>query len=116
MTSAGGVPRALAISFTLGWASATSICGVAVASVQPRRRMRVVLLLGQLGHALVGQDLLGELEMALGHHLAQLVGQVVGVHVAHALVLAGDHDVDAVGGVADVLVDPGQLDLELLGA
>ena len=33
----------------------------------------------------------------------------------HALVLVGDHDVDAVGVVADVLVDPVQLDLELLG-
>ena len=36
--------------------------------------------------------------------------------LALALVLAGDHDVDAVGLVADVLVDPLELDLELLGA
>ena len=35
--------------------------------------------------------------------------------LAHALVLAGDDDVDAVGLVADVLVDPLELDLELLG-
>ena len=33
----------------------------------------------------------------------------------HALVLVGDDDVDAVGVVADVLVDPVELDLELLG-
>jgi hypothetical protein len=35
MTSLGGVPRALAISFTLSWESAASICGIAVATVQP---------------------------------------------------------------------------------
>ena len=34
----------------------------------------------------------------------------------HALVLVGDDDVDAVGVVADVLVDPVELDLELLRA
>ena len=38
------------------------------------------------------------------------------VELAHALVLAGDDDVDAVGVVAHVLVEPDQLDLELLGA
>ena len=40
----------------------------------------------------------------------------VGVHLAHSLVLAGDDDVDAVGMVADVLVDPVELDGQLLGA
>ena len=48
----------------------------------------------------------------LAQHLRELVAGHVGVH---ALVLAGDDDVDAVGLVADVLVDPLQLDLELLG-
>ncbi len=42
----------------------------------------------------------------------RLVAGHVGVH---ALVLVGDHDVDAVGVVADVLVDPVELDLELFG-
>ena len=43
-------------------------------------------------------------------------GELVGVLLADALVLAGDDDVDAVGVVADVVVDPVQLDGELLGA
>ncbi len=40
MTSAGGVPSALAMRRTLGCASATSIWGIAVAEVQPSSRMR----------------------------------------------------------------------------
>ncbi len=74
-----------------------------------------VLVLGQLGHAVVGEELLGEVAVLLGHHVAQRLGQLLRVHLAHALVLAGDDDVDAVGLVADVLVDPLELDLELLG-
>src|SRR5690606_37781755 len=60
--------------------------------------------------------LVGELAVLLGEGRAQRLGQLLGVHLVHALVLAGDDDVDAVGPVAYVLVDPGQLDLELLGA
>ena len=66
--------------------------------------------------AVVGQDLAGEVDMLLGHHVLQRLGQLIGGHVrVHALVLAGDHDVDAVRVVTDVLVDPVQLDLELVG-
>ena len=57
-----------------------------------------------------------EVEVLLRHHLAQRLGQLLGGQVrVHALVLVGDDDVDAVGVVADVLVDPLELDLELLG-
>ena len=50
----------------------------------------------------------------LGDHRGQLGLELVGVDLAHALVLAGDDDVDAVGLVG-VLVDPVELDGELLG-
>lgn len=66
-------------------------------------------------HAVVGEDLLPEVKVLLGHHLAQRLGQLLRGQVrVHALVLVGDDDVDAVGVVADVLVDPVELDLELL--
>ena len=42
------------------------------------------------------------------------VSSSVDMSAIHALVLVRDDDVDAVGVVADVLVDPVQLDLELL--
>ncbi len=66
-------------------------------------------------NAVVGEDLLGEIDVLLGDQVVQrllehLRRQVGGVH---ALVLVRDDDVDAVGMVADVLVDPVQLDLEL---
>ncbi len=65
---------------------------------------------------MIGEDLLAEVQVLLRHHLAQRLGQLLGGQVrVHALVLVRDHDVDAVGVVADVLVDPFQLDLELLG-
>ena len=54
---------------------------------------------------------------ACGHHVLEHLREVLGGQVrVHALVLVRDHDVDAVGQVADVLVDPVELDLELLGA
>ena len=63
----------------------------------------------------IREDLLSEIQMLLRHHLAQRVGQLFGRQVGvHALVLVGNDDVDAVGVVADVLVDPVELDLELL--
>ena len=53
--------------------------------------------------------------MLLGHHLAQRVAELLGGQVrVHALVFIGDHDVDPVRMVADVLVDPLELDLEFL--
>ena len=64
---------------------------------------------------MLGEDLLDEVAVALRDHRPQVLLELGRVELTHALVLAGDHDVDAVGLVADVLVDPRQLDLELLG-
>ena len=114
-TSGGGVPRALAMSLTLGWRRATSISPAAWAAVHPIIPLERPLVLGDLGHAVVGQDLEGELLVLGGDQAADLGLELVGVHLVHALVLGRDDDVDAVGPVADVLVDPGELHLELLG-
>ena len=115
MTSAGGVPSALAMSRTFGWRSATSICGSGGGLGPPEQAHALVLLRREVGHAGVGEDLVGELDVLLRHHVPQHLPELLGVELVHPLVLAGDHDVDAVGLVADVLVDPLQLDLELLG-
>ena len=114
MTSSGGVPSALATSATLSWRRMTSTSGAAVAAVQPSSSRSGPAL--DLGHAVVGQDLLGEGAVLVGDHRPELFFELDRVQLAHALVLAGDDDVDAVGTVAHVLVEPGQLDLELLGA
>jgi hypothetical protein len=63
----------------------------------------------------LGQDLVGEAPVLFGHGGEQHGLELLRVDLAHALVLAGDDDVDAVGLVTDVLVDPGELDLELFG-
>ena len=114
MTSSGGVPSALATSFTFGCCRITSTNGAAVAAVQPSSSRRGPP--SSLGDAVVGQDLLGEGPVLVGDHRPQLGLELDRVDLVHALVLAGDDDVDAVGVVADVLVEPVQLDLELLGA
>ena len=56
-----------------------------------------------------------EVAHVIGDQRLELRLQLRRIQLPHALVLAGDHDVDAVGLVADVLVDPLELDLELLG-
>jgi len=64
----------------------------------------------------IGEDLLSEIQMLLRHHLAQRLGQFFGRQMrVHALVLVRDHDVHAVRVVADVVIDPLELDLQLLG-
>src|SRR4029077_18045284 len=73
------------------------------------------LALGQLRDAVVGEHLVGEAAVLRGGRLAQHLLELLRVDLAHPLVLDGDHDVDAVRPVADVLVDPAALDLELLG-
>ena len=65
-TSSGGVPSALATSRTLSWRSAISTCGVAVASVHPRSCPVAALALGQLGDAVLGEHVLGELDVPRG--------------------------------------------------
>ena len=66
----------------------------------------LALLRRKVGHAGSSQDLVGELDVLLRHHRPQHVAELLRVQLVHALVLAGDDDVDAVGLVADVLVDP----------
>ncbi len=78
--SCGGVPSALAISVIFGCWSATSTCGVAVASVQPSSCSAFVVLGGQRD-AVIGQDLLGEVEVFLRHHVDQHLRQFVGGEV-----------------------------------
>ena len=114
ITSSGGVPRALATSFTLSCLRQDVDLGRGGGG-RPAQQLALGAA-GELGHPVVGQDLLGEVPVALGDHGLQLCLELLGVELAHALVLARDHDVDAVGVVADVLVEPGQLGLELLGA
>ena len=115
MISSGGVPSALAISFTFGWrerARRPAGRGRRGPAEQLARRS----LLGKLRHAVVGEDLAATNSRCCSRdHVAQRLLELLRVDLAHALVLAGDDDVDAVGLVADVLVDPVELDLELLG-
>ena len=114
-TSGGGVPRALAMSFTLGCRRATVEQPGGMGRRPPDHPVGAPLVLGDLRDAVVGEDLEGEL-LVLGRHQAPDLGlELVGVHLVHALVLGRDDDVDAVGPVADVLVDPGELHLELFG-
>ena len=81
----------------------------------PAHHPGAALALGGLGDAVLVQQPAGEASVVVGHHRLELRLELHRVELAHALVLAGDDDVDAVGVVADVLVEPLQLDLELLG-
>lgn len=75
------------------------------------------LFFGKLRDAVVGEDLLGEVAVALGDMFDEFGLELFGGEAVDTfpLVFGGDHQVDAVGVVADVLVQPGQLDLELFG-
>ena len=78
---------------------------------------RVVLALRASGTPWSLSSLRAKSRWRLRDHVLEHLGELLGGHVrVHALVLVRDHDVDAVGAVADVLVDPVELDLELLGA
>jgi hypothetical protein len=82
----------------------------------PAEQLARLLALGQLGHAVLGEQPLREGAVLGRDHLAQLLLERGGVEVlALPGVLAGDHDVDAIRLIADVVVDPFELDLELLG-
>ena len=72
-----------------------------------------LLLLGQRRDAGVVEDAPRELADLVGDHLLEHVLELLGIHLVHALVLAGDDDVDAVGAL-DVLVEPVELGLQLL--
>ena len=89
-------------------------CGRGLGPAEQLERVVVLVLLAAARRG--REQVAGEVEVALGHHVLEHLGELLGRHVGvHALVLVGDDDVDAVGVVADVLVDPVQLDLELLG-
>src|SRR5262249_31392397 len=95
--------------------------GVVERAIEERPRGRLgpaeqaELVLGRrLRHAVLAQQLVGELEVRLRDRREQHLLQLLGVALADALVLLRDDDVDAVLAIADALVDPGQLALELL--
>ena len=113
MISFGGVPSALAISFTFGRFRASSSSGEAVASVQPSRPS-LSLLSGHSGTPCSRSSFAAKSWCSCGHHGLQLLLELRGIDVAHALVFLRDHDVDPVGLVADVRVDPVELLAQLL--
>ncbi len=80
----------------------------------PAQQTIGLFFLGEFGDARVAQQLGGEIPVLLGHRCAQLRFELVGIHFAHALVLARDDGIDPVGLVADTLIDPLQFGFELL--
>jgi hypothetical protein len=82
---------------------------------RPPQQLGDLLACRKLGHAGLGQELLDEVAVLLGNHGAELLLQRLRAGLlALALVLAGKHDVHAVGLVPYAFVDPEQLPLELL--
>ena len=73
-----------------------------------------VELFRQFGNVVALEQLLDEVAVALRDHRVE-IREVGLVAAALAHVLHGHDDVDAVGLAVDVLVDPVELDLELLG-
>ncbi|MEZ5169065.1 MAG: hypothetical protein R2695_22205 [Acidimicrobiales bacterium] len=84
--------------------------------VPPHEAAAQLLALRQRQRAVVLDELVDEVAMSLGDHLLELPGELVEIHLARAVVLRREHDVDAVRLVADVLVDPLELHPELLDA
>ena len=82
----------------------------------PAQELQCVVVAVVDRHPVVGQDLARELQVFFRHERVELLLEHLGLQIGgvHALVFIGNDDVDAVGMVADVLVDPLQLDLELL--
>ena len=96
--------------------SAISICGRAVASVQPSRWCGFWSPSdGQRRDVVLRQHLLDEVAVLGRDHLLELVLEVFGLEAFGELHLGRHHEVDAVRLAVDVLVDPLQLDLELFG-
>ena len=82
----------------------------------PAQQLQGVVVALFDGYSVVGQQLTAEIQVFLRNHRLEHLGELIGRHVrVHALVLIGDDDVDAIGVVTDVLVDPVQLDFELFG-
>jgi len=72
-----------------------------------------VVVRRELRHLVAAQDVLDELLVLGWDQAADVVERVPALLVAR--VLGGDDQVDAVGPVAHLLLDPGEVDLELLG-
>ena len=81
---------------------------------RPAQKPSPPLVFGELGHAVVGEELRGEFVVLGGNRGAELLLELLRIELTHALVPVGDDGVDGVGLVADALVDPRQLGLELL--
>ncbi len=79
----------------------------------PAEEFLHLLRVGNLGHPVRFEQFVGKLAVLFGDEVFQFLLELGGVVLAHALVLAGDHDVDAVGQVADVLVNPGEFGFQL---
>ena len=82
----------------------------------PAQQLQRIVVAVLDGNPVVGEDLAREFQVLLRDEGVELLLEHLGGQVGriHALVLVGDDDVHAVRMVADVLVDPVQLDLELL--
>ena len=82
--------------------------------VGPSEQMVATGVLRQGRYAVLGEHLLHPFAMLRADHLLELALEVAGAHSLGQLHLGRHHEVDAVGLAVDVLVDPLQLDLELL--
>ena len=72
-------------------------------------------LLGrQVRHAVIGQEFGSEFPVLHRDGLSQLLFELCGIEFAHSLVFLGNDEIDAIGSIADVLVDPLALHFELL--
>ena len=83
--------------------------------VHPTEQALGPVFLGELRHVVLGQELVDPVAVLLRDHLLELLAHPLRVELAGARVLRRHHDVDAVRLAVDVLVDPVQLDLELVG-
>ena len=84
--------------------------GVAVVAGDRRARSGVVVG-GELGHLVPGEDVVDERPVRVGDEGADVVERVAAALVAG--VLGGHDQIDAVRAVADLLLDPGEVDLQL---
>ena len=84
--------------------------------VGPAQQMVAALdVVGERRDAVVGEHLLDELAVLGCDHLFELRLEVLGIHTFGQLDLGRHHEVDAVRLAVNVLFDPFQLDLELVG-
>ena len=120
MRNCGGGPSAFATNAVL-WASEISNCGPAAAALNGatplwpavERPVDSLLVGWELRHVVAPQDVGDELAVGVGNQRSDVVERVAAAFVAG--VLRRHDQVDTVRAVADLRLDPGQVDLELLG-